>query len=407
MSFANPVVVGIQGGRLSKRRLAVLLTIVPFFSLLAASIALQESRWEVTYSDGGGEYSLSDSGTSSLFVSGMGYLGRYVRVGSQFLREGLVFEISYLGEDLRGGPIAFDGRWIFVGTNGLLVALDFREFPTEGTFSNLSFVGHGGPVYIGDGIEGYPLSIRALALLARTLFVAGSVDELNPRGVVLAIDVSDPLGTLQSRSSVKVLYNLTFGGTVTDLGLAGGQLYVLENDRIHVFDVSTVPPAETRVWTTYPSSAMDVLGEIVAVATSTTNSVVLYDLFGSIGRQFTLPGIPTDIRLGDGRAFVSWFKYPRGTPGFTLLPTPSLDPGTSLELDSAQVDRGGLSIQSDGAVLVSERGMAAVTFTPRPALLVSGFMQTFVVSSGIVTAIAAVFLTPRVAGEVIRGRPQP
>ena len=343
-------------------------------------------------------------------------MGRHVRVGSQFLLEGVVFPISYRGEELRGGSIAFDGRWIFVGTpDGVLFAIDFREFPTGGTFSNLSFVDHGGPVYLGGGIAGYGLRIWALALFGRTLFVAGNIDELDPRGVVLAIDVSDPLGTLQSPSSVKLLYNLTFEGTIADLEFAEGLLYVLEyardglvdEGRIHVFDVSTMPPAEVRVWMTYPSSAMDVEGEMVAIATSTTNSVVLYDLFGSIGRQFTLPGIPTDIRLGGGRAFVSWFQHPRETPGFTLLPTPGLDSATSFLLDSSQVSPGDLSPQSDGVVLVSHRGMAAMSFTPRPLLLVSAFMQTLVVASGFVTAFAAVYWTPRVTGEDIRGRPRP
>jgi len=408
MSFFNQVPVGTLGRRMPKRRLAVLATVVSFLSIFAGSMVLEESRWEFRYVEGGDEHSYWDPETSNLFISGYSYVSLLREAGSQFVREGTVSFRSPQGERLHGGPIAFDGRWVFVGTSeGALVAIDYLDFPRGGSFSNLSYVGHGGPVYLGGITTPGGLSIRAMALFEGALFVSGTVDYPDPGGVVgvvLALDVEDPATISMDRSSVKVLYSLTFQGEITDLDLQDGLLYVLEwtgegavnEGRMHVVDVSVSPPVETKVWSTRPSYAMDIEGAIVAIVSAWTNSISLYDVAGNFGRSRTLPGIPVDIRLDSGRAYVSWFLNPFDEPGLSILSTPDLDSSVNMGFDRFRIDIGHVQVLTEGILLVSDRGMAVVTLASRPAVLVNGFVQTLVLASGIVTAFAAVYWTPPV-----------
>jgi len=368
-------------------REAAIVAAVSAVSLLSASLLVQETRWDVSFDGIGGEDSLLDPGSSRLFTSSDVLVQYDVSPGKVGFLGGVYFEDREWSED--GGSMAVAGGWLFFGR------MDFRLFafpadslPIDGGLHHFTSTDYRGPMNLLTSFDfvhlGNNKRLGELAFSNTTLFVAASEWGLGTAGHILALDMNDPSAMTTEPSSIQVLYNLTFEGTIADIAVQGAILYVLERTEssgtIHAFDISRVPPEESLSLRTAAIWRFDVEGDLLVTMGDRTVDV---SRLGGTGAtklsSFEVPGPSGRIRLRDSKAYVTWSSTDRER-NVVLFDLAAPDVPRllwTIEVPDALAASGSdLVVMGDTLFLPGRRDIAVYHLATYPALITNRYLQS-------------------------------
>lgn len=401
---------GAAGSRLY--RLTSIFSLFACLGILIGSLAAQVPRWEVRYHDKvSGDHVFMDAPAQRLFVSDRGIpLVAVYSVAAEEIRYRSGVWFGGQEGPYAGGSMVYAAPWLFVGTDdAALVVLRPDEFPAGS--SNLSAVEHHGPVGLWMGLGSpapFMVPVNDLVWFRDTLFIAGDRGAWpSLGGIVLALDVTNPASISEDPASVQVLYNLSYDGIILDIAVQDPNLYVLEvnrtyegieSARLHILDVTRTPAVSVADYGLFGASRFDILGTKLVTISSSWNRVAFYEIAdGSLATvvSYTLSGVPSRVRMSEGRVYITWFREQTDEYGVTVFEGAGPTWLTDVDLRYEQIHGPtGLAVGHETAYVISSIGAATVTQPLRPAFLAD------TVFPAAVSVLAGVSVTSLVANRV-------
>src|SRR2546422_10837333 len=160
---------------------------------------------------------------------------------------------------------------------------------------------------------------------------------------------------------------------------------------LHLLDISTTPATSVTDLHIPDAQQFDIVGTSMVAISDVGNAFRFYDLSNdSLTPEmgFTLPGVPFQVQIGGGRAYVRWFQEPGDNEGITVFDVEHRTRLADLPFDLDRIHGGGgLAIRDDAAYLSSTPGGAIVTNPSRPEILLNSiFPISLAISAAVGTA---------------------
>lgn len=355
-----------MGGRPSERWL-----IYGLLAILVVSLVFPSTRWFVSNSeDVKGDYLTWGDDATHFYVSGTNYVERVRQVSSGFITEAI---FSYpLADGVWRGPIDYDRGWLYFSANSNLVAFNASRLGRDDAPTPLALA----------HLLGAPVAVFRILVEGTDVYLAGKFVDPPYEGFMAALRISDPAAI--GRDSVQLLLKLTFPSGVSDFAARPGMIFVFEeNGSLHLFDVTTLPPewyATHRIGDSITDS--DLVGDLLSVSCGRASRYVRF--FRVSGTNLTLlstvsvAGIPVQVSLESGRAFVNWHPLER-QKAFAIIDVSS--PETPRILGSFVID-------DLGSAHLVNLGVAYVLGTRWLSIVAEGVVPAFVTGELLPASIA-------------------
>ena len=295
-------------------RLLVRALFVVLIGILILGATIPSVVWQATNVRGVfGDQLIWNDDESVMFASARGGIIAASPQGASLVRRAVV------SHQFLGGSIGYGDGWLyFVSDGSYFMALDV---------SDLGAIVPHGPFRLGEAIGDF---VKVYKILVRDgiALLGGYSPFPTDRGVIVALNVSDPASITIDPSTLHVLYWLYFDAGVADIAIQGSSMYVIRGGgHLDVFDLTVSPP---EFQTTYllggALAGLDVQGDLLAVTDGdmANKTVLFYQVSGSqisFLSRAVLAGQPTVVSLESNRAYVSWHpddNFDRGLAVFDL-----------------------------------------------------------------------------------------